>query len=63
MEAKEQAAQMPIAFKQDSGKPFWLDRWKVTLWAVRGKVRVELVDLGPHLSRPDIDGDPESGSI
>lgn len=63
MEAKEQAAQMPIAFKQDSGKPFRLDRWRVTLRAVRGKILVELVDLGPNLDRSDVDEDPESDRL
>lgn len=64
MEAKEQAAgYVPIVFTQGSGKAFRLDRWRVTLTLVRGKIRVELLDTGPQFDRSDVDGDPESDRL
>lgn len=57
------AGYVPIVFTQSPGKSFRLDRWRVRLWPVRGKVQVELTDMGPQLDRSDVDEDPESDRL
>ena len=64
MEAKEQAAgYVPIVFTQTAGKSFDLDRYRIRVWPVRGKVRVELVDRGPQINGTGVDAAIDSGTI